>query len=162
MKLLILLLLLLNNTLSFKSNIVIRKQLLSKSYDINNKSISYRKNLSLLSYTSDEENKGISPKILGLIVILGLGIFGSGFIGTINGALKETSNEKVLKKSIEGESRGSMTKLTRREINVKLQQLPLFYATKDGSVYIEDGIIYLFIYKFIYLFIIIIIYYYQR
>ena len=150
MKLLIvlsILLLLLNDAISFRSSIIRKQQFLTKSYDITYKTTSYRKNLSLLSYSSDENSKGISPKVLGLIVLLGLGIFGSGFIGTITGALKETSvKEKVLKKSIEGESRGSMTKLTRREINVKLQQLPLFYATTDGGVYVGDGMLLIYIY----------------
>jgi hypothetical protein len=150
MKLLILSLLLIHiaDILSYRNPIrLLSKKQLTKStnnYVIDNHSSTiYRKKLSLLSYTSDSD-KGISPKILGLIVILGLGIFGTSFVGIFNTAVNETSKEKVLKKSIEGESRGSMTKLTRREINVKLQQLPLFYATKDGGVYTEDDVGYIF------------------
>ena len=148
MKLLILSLLLIqiSNILAYKNPIRLLSKQLSKSssnYVIDNHSSIYRKKLTLLSYTSDSD-KGISPKILGLIVILGLGIFGTSFVGIFNTAVNETSKEKVLKKSIEGESRGSMTKLTRREINVKLQQLPLFYATNDGGVYTEDGVGYFF------------------
>lgn len=151
MKLLIVLLILyIVKILSYQNRIVSKVLLKTNQnnvYNINKQLNKNRKNLSLLSYSSDNDNKGISPKIVGLIFIFGLGIFGTGFSGIFNSAINETVKEKVLKKSIEGESRGAMTKLTRREMNIKLQQLPLFYATKDGSVYTEDGIGYFFIEK---------------
>jgi hypothetical protein len=144
MSLLILLLLLtLVSVLSYTN----RLRSLKPYYHIIQKPIipieSRSRSLSLLSYNSNDD-RGISPKVLSLIVIFGLGIFGTGFIGIFNNAMNDTAKEKVLKKSIEGDSRGSMTKLTRREINVKLQQLPLFYATNNGGVYTENGIGYFF------------------
>jgi hypothetical protein len=101
-----------------------------------------------------EEEKTITPKAIITSVVLFLGIFGVGFLGPVNTLIKDfTGNSKTdqtvqLKKTGEDENRGALTKLTRKEINKKLSQVPVFFATKGADViYTSDGEGYLFLDK---------------
>jgi len=93
----------------------------------------------LMQYYEDPDSKAAFPlKSLVVGVFLGLGVFGTGFVsvfGKVSIAGKEASfaAPKLKSKSTEGEHRGALTRLTRREINSKLQQVPVFYATKSSS-----------------------------
>lgn len=94
--------------------------------------------------------------VIGFVGIVGL--YGTDVLSTFSTAANtaktftSVQNAKKDSKSItslkEGkENRGSMTRLTRREINAKLQQVPVFFATtkdkKDSNdyqgIYIENG-----------------------
>lgn len=93
-----------------------------------------------------DEDRGISPKVLGTAFILSAGIFGTGFLGNLGNQIQElkqstvkTETQPKLKGNME--NRGSLTSLTRREINTKLQAIPVFFGTIDGvGVYAEDGV----------------------
>eukprot|EP01041_Mallomonas_annulata_P007506 gene7506-15360_t len=107
-----------------------------------------------MSYGEDEK-KNITPKTIITSLVLFLGVFGFGFLSPISSAIKDFAGkqqgkiEKVELKTNSGvANRGSLTKLTRREINVKLSQVPVFYATKgDDAVYTTDNIGYFFVDK---------------
>jgi hypothetical protein len=59
--------------------------------------------------------------------------------------LQDTRTDAPKIKSDAGESkRGAKTKLTKREINNKLAQVPVFYAVKNGVIFTKDGSGYLF------------------
>jgi hypothetical protein len=93
----------------------------------------------------DSEDRGISPKVLGTAFILSVGIFGSGFLGNLGNQLNELKKDTQQPKSkLKGssENRGSLTSLTRREINTKLRAIPVFFITSDGgqSVVTKDGL----------------------
>ena len=89
---------------------------------------------------------GLSLKVILVGGLLGIGVFGTSFIGTIQTAIKDVSVQPpvsaTLKKSTgEGATRGAMTRLTRREINSKLAQFPVFFAQNgDGGVFTEDSV----------------------
>jgi Tic22-like family len=95
----------------------------------------------------DDENKGLSLKVLGILAVGIVGVFGTGLFNDLGSAMKSVEMESrasggssTLKKT--EESRGSMTRLTRREINDKLRQVPVFYAEdlKTGGIYVSDGV----------------------
>ena len=95
----------------------------------------------------EEENKGFSLKILGVLVIAGVGIFGSDLFGSATMALRSATDpaNSVQQDSSSGlkqtnSNRGSLTRLTRREINEKLAQVPVFFATtdsKNGAIFVD-------------------------
>lgn len=87
-------------------------------------------------------------KTLGVAFFLGVGVFGGGFLSTLGGIGKDVALEA--KRSAEGKSkgvstsasssRGALTKLTRREINAKLAQVPVFFVKNPaGGVYIDEA-----------------------
>ena len=98
-------------------------------------------------------DRGINPKVLGTAFILSVGIFGSGFFTTIGSQLNElkkspqTQQESKLKNS--NSNRGSLTSLTKKEINTKLQAIPVFFVVADDNdskgVFISDNKGYFFI-----------------
>jgi hypothetical protein len=101
----------------------------------------------------DDENKGLSLKVLVIGFVGIVGLYGTDVFSTFNQAattVKTFSTEQSSKGKAGGaaslkegtESRGAMTRLTRREINEKLQQVPVFFAaTKGGGkgIYTEAG-----------------------
>jgi len=107
------------------------------------------KTLSPLRYGSYEDSgRGPSLKVIISGLVLTFGIFGFGFMTPISNMLKQFSAEQQgkvsnveLKKSSSEPNRGAMTSLTKREINEKLAQVPIFYAVgKDGAISTSDGI----------------------
>ena len=77
--------------------------------------------------------------------LLGIGVFGGGFLTSLSGIGKDVALEA--KRSSQGistnkgasSSRGALTKLTRREINAKLAQVPVFFAKNAaGGVYVSS------------------------
>jgi hypothetical protein len=111
------------------------------------------------SYGGDEG--GGSLKNLGVIIFLGLGVFGTGFVSTLSGIGKDVAIEakrsaaysvqqstqkngastlSPSSSSSSSSSRGTLTKLSRREINAKLAQVPVFFVKNaNGGVYVADG-----------------------
>lgn len=100
----------------------------------------------------DEEGKGLSIKVIGGFLLGIFGLFGSEFVNGfkgLSGVTNQVATElkagssgkpsgKQELKSTNGE-RGALTRLSRREINAKLQNLPVFFMTEDGrSVFLED------------------------
>jgi hypothetical protein len=94
---------------------------------------------------SDDQGGGLSLKVLGILGVGIVGVFGTGLFSDLGGAIKRvevesrTASTSTLKNS---EVRGSMTRLTRREINDKLRQVPIFFVQDQGTggIYIVDGI----------------------
>ena len=90
-----------------------------------------------------------------------MGLFGSDLFGNVNrigdAVVKQArsptsstapSSSTELKKT--DTTRGAMTRLTRKEINLKLQQIPVFFAVEEGAaetILVQDGIGRLFIEK---------------
>ena len=98
---------------------------------------------------SQDNESGLPLKTLAVFVIGGLGVFGTGALGTLQGIGKDIAFEqraqqqglstKVKSSSVEA-NRGSKTRLSRKEINIKLAQIPLFYVGNGlGGVYTEEG-----------------------
>lgn len=106
---------------------------------------SQRRNYALFDRDVDED-RGISPKVLGTAFILSAGIFGTGFLGNLGNQiqdLKQSTFKSETLPKLKGNvnNRGSLTSLTRKEINAKLQAIPVFFGTSDGiSVYTKDGV----------------------
>jgi hypothetical protein len=100
----------------------------------------YRTSQSLRAY--DDEKSGFS---LGSLAILGVGlvgVFGTGFLTTFKDVLsasKSDDNAPIIKTDAGEKNRGSKTRLTKREINNKLAQVPIFYVVKDGAIYVDDS-----------------------
>lgn len=98
-------------------------------------------------YDDDRGKSGLPLKAVIAFIVLGFGVFGSGFLGTINTALRglgapaQQVSQPTLKGTQNGEKRGAMTSLTRKEINTKLQSMPVFYGSADEgkSVFVKDG-----------------------
>lgn len=95
----------------------------------------------------NDDRAGISFKSLGVLVVGALGLFGTGFMSTLQGIGKDVAFEQKAAalgvsnkvKSSEA-SRGSKTRLSRKEINGKLAQIPLFYISNGlGGVFTEEG-----------------------
>lgn len=101
-----------------------------------------------------EEKKGLSLKVL-VIGFVGIaGLYGTDVISTLAQAQttaktfsveqSQKSKDSKTKSLKEGtESRGAMTRLTKKEINNKLQQVPVFFATAKGgnkAIYVENGV----------------------
>ena len=90
------------------------------------------------------------------VAALGIvGLFGSDFLGNVNrigdAVVKQarsapTSTTASASRSdlkTTDSTRGAMTRLTRKEINLKLQQIPVFFATEENaetSILVQDGI----------------------
>ena len=90
------------------------------------------KQVTLSSSLDDDDAPAFPLKSL-LIGVLILGVVGTGFIDQIQKSIRDSTNSQQTKrkelknKSVEGD-RGALTKLTRREINLKLAQVPVFYT----------------------------------
>ena len=99
---------------------------------------------------SSDDDAGLSLKTLAIFVVGSLGVFGTGLLGTLQGVGKEIAFEQKAqqqgvsmkaKTSSAEANRGSKTRLSRREINNKLAQIPLFYVSNGlGGVYTEEGV----------------------
>ena len=88
------------------------------------------------------------------VAALGIvGLFGSDFLGNVNRigdavvkqARSPTTTTAASRNDLKttDSTRGAMTRLTRKEINLKLQQVPVFFATEEGaeaSILVQDGI----------------------
>lgn len=96
----------------------------------------------------DSKSSGLSFKVLGVLILGIFGLFGTDIIGSLSGvknSLTEQSKPAVseLKNvSKDGSNRGALTRLTRKEINYKLAQVPIFYISSDNgqSIFIKDNI----------------------
>jgi hypothetical protein len=105
----------------------------------------------MVSYDEYEQKPLFPIKVVAITLIATLGIFGTSFFGIIKSTLNEVKDTQValkknLKSSVGDESnRGAMTRLTRKEINFKLAQIPVFYVLNNqGGIYSEDSIGYIF------------------
>lgn len=93
----------------------------------------------------EEENKGVTLKVLAVFVLGIIGLFGLDFSSftKVTDTFAETSRNAKASSNLKTTEaqRGALTRLTRKEINKKLQQLPLFFATKDGgeSVFVQQS-----------------------
>ena len=99
-----------------------------------------RRSTDLAVSRGDEE--GFTVKKLGLLVIGVFGVFGTGFLTSFKnmaGVVGETASSSAprIKTDAGEKNRGSMTRLTMREINNKLAQIPVFYVLKDNAVLID-------------------------
>jgi hypothetical protein len=97
-----------------------------------------------LQMYEDEGRPALSFKAVGIFVVGIVGVFGVSFMSTSSSLFKDIAIEKSggskLKASSEEGNRGSKTKLTRREVNAKLSQLPIFYVSNDsGGVFTSDS-----------------------
>jgi len=98
-------------------------------------------------YSDGEERSGLSLKVLAVLVIAVIGVFGTGFLTSFQGLVKDAALEAQQTKGVPGlkkegeERRGSLTKLTRREINKKLAAVPIFFASADDgkSIFTEGN-----------------------
>jgi Tic22-like family len=105
------------------------------------------------NYGGDDENKGLSLKVLVIGFVGIVGLYGTDVFSTFNQAattVKTFSSSQQqpgkpgqMSNLKEGnQNRGAMTRLTRREINEKLQQVPVFFATPKSSnkaIFVEGG-----------------------
>jgi len=95
--------------------------------------------LVLHSSPYEEQRSGLSLKVLGVLALAVVGVFGTGFVTSFQGFAKDAALEAQRggKGSLKGDgstaSRGALTKLTRREINTKLAAVPIFFASKDDG-----------------------------
>lgn len=129
-------------SLSFRRSAVIQKQSL----------IARRP---LLSSYGDDEGSGISLKVLGVGAVVVLGVFGADIFSNLGGAMQSAKQTQVMTSGgpagvLKGdENRGSLTRLSRREINEKLSQIPVFYVTQGSNegISIQDGVGFLFVEK---------------
>ena len=71
------------------------------------------------------------------------GALGLGFLNTFQDILQD-SKAPVIKNDAGVPNRGAKTRLTRREINNKLAQVPVFYLEKGGRVFVENNTGYFF------------------
>lgn len=97
-----------------------------------------------LQMSYDDETPALSFKAVGIFVVGIVGVFGVSFMSTSSSLVKDVAIEKgggsKLKASSEEGNRGSKTKLTRREVNAKLAQLPVFYVrSESGGVFTSDS-----------------------
>lgn len=88
--------------------------------------------------SSYDDPPALSLKNVAVATILVLGVFGTGFVTSFQNAIRDVaapqSQTQTFKKNkVESENRGSMTRLTRREINYKLAQVPVFFASDPAS-----------------------------
>ena len=71
---------------------------------------------------------------------------GTGFLSNFQDILQDTKAPMI--KNDAGEpNRGAKTRLTRREINNKLAQVPVFYLEKNDRVFVDNGAGYFFVEK---------------
>ena len=101
----------------------------------------------------DDDNKGLSLKVLVIGFVGIVGLYGTDVFSTFNQAAttvktfstgqQQQGKAGQMTNLKEGsENRGAMTRLTRREINEKLQQVPVFFATPKSSnkaIFVEGG-----------------------
>lgn len=109
-----------------------------------------------LHMSSFDDKPALSLKVVGIGLVGIVGIFGVSLL-SLEGTLKEVVKKEQapasakLKSSVDGEksSRGAMTRLTRRELNTKLAQVPIFIVldNTNGGILIKDGIGYIFLTK---------------
>ena len=105
----------------------------------------------------DDEDKGIPLKALGAGALIIFGVFGSDVFNQLGRTAQSakqlqvatTSSSTPESSNLKGSDNvGSMTRLNRREINAKLSQIPIFFATgSDGGIYTENGFGSLFVEK---------------
>lgn len=107
--------------------------------------------MALQSSRSPDDEGGLSLKTLGVAAFLGIGVFGGGSLSLLSGIGRDVALEAKRASGPQGKStkgatgatgsRGALTKLTRREINVKLAQVPVFFVKNPaGGVYTSsDG-----------------------
>lgn len=126
----------------------IRSRLLKQGYIFQSLSTSSSNPILFDRYRDYDVDKKPGGRKLILAFVAGIGIFGVGFLGPINGFIKDfmgsqrqdISKTSLKKSSEELSGRGSLTRLTRREINSKLAQIPIFFVENgDGTVYINGG-----------------------
>ena len=103
--------------------------------------------------SSPEEKPGLSFKVIAIGLVGLFGVFGTSFVGTIQSTVKDVVSEQssgsTLKNSAgESSNRGAMTRLTRKEINNKLSQVPIFFAANnDGGIFVENSVGLIFVEK---------------
>ena len=122
---------------------------------------SRRQTTKLRAY-GEEENKGIPLKALGAGALIIFGVFGSDIFGQLARTTAQSAKQLQVASSSSSSSAtpeannlkgadnvGSMTRLNRREINAKLSQIPIFFATDSatGGIYTSNGIANLFVEK---------------
>lgn len=97
------------------------------------------------NYYDDDSKPGLSLKVVVVGLIGVVGIFGVSFT-SIQNTLKDVARQEntpatAKLKSSSGESdRGAMTRLTKREINTKLAQIPVFLALdQDDAIVIKEN-----------------------
>lgn len=92
---------------------------------------------------SSSDGPALPLKSVAAGTLLIVGVFGTGFLDTIQRGIREAGappaqqQQSLKKASVEGEQRGAMTRLTRREINFKLAQVPVFFAANGDAVYLD-------------------------
>lgn len=96
----------------------------------------------------DDDKPTLSLKVVGVALVGIVGIFGVSLAG-LQSTLRDVARQEQipasakLKSSVDGETsvRGAMTKLTKRELNAKLAQLPVFLVVDDsnGGIVTKDG-----------------------
>jgi len=93
---------------------------------------------------AEEDSSGLSFKSVVVGAVILLGVFGTGFISTLQSSIfaRPNADQQLKKASSTEEGRGALTRLTRREIIAKLAQVPVFYVAQSGtqSVYLENGV----------------------
>lgn len=102
----------------------------------------------IFNNNSGSDKSGIPLKAIPILFLGFFGLFGSDIfnsIGELSGILKEQSTPQAetrnLKETSSEGKRGKLTRLTRKEINEKLAQVPLFYAAKEnGAVFTEGNV----------------------
>ena len=107
-------------------------------------SSSYQTRLYGFSDYDESKSSSISFKIIGILLLGIVGLFGSDIFGSLN-TIKTNLIEQSKPSSISdlkgdtSTNRGSLTRLTRKEINLKLSQIPVFYISIDEgkSIYLS-------------------------
>lgn len=97
----------------------------------------------------EEEKPVFSVANLVVLSIGIVGVFGTGFLTSfkdiLGSARPQDPSAPIIRSDSVETNRGSLTKLTRREINNKLAQIPVFFAVKEsGAIYTADGAGYFF------------------
>ena len=115
-----------------------------------------RQETTALRAYDDDENRGIPLKALGAGALIIFGVFGSDVFGQLARTAQSAKQLQVASTTATSESSnlkgsenvGSMTRLNRREINAKLSQIPIFFATdSNGGIYTSNGVGSLFVEK---------------
>ena len=103
-------------------------------------------------YDESKSSSGLSFKIIGVLVLGIVGLFGSDIFGSLNTiktavidqskpSITELKGTSTTDANTNSANRGSLTRLTKREINSKLSQLPVFFISTDEgkSIYINEN-----------------------
>ena len=98
--------------------------------------------------SSGDDKPALSLKVVGIALVGIVGIFGVSLAG-IQSTLRDVARQEQvpanakLKSSVGGETstRGAMTRLSKRELNTKLAQLPVFLVVDEnnGGIVTKDG-----------------------